>query len=135
MEQGSMSNRPVAISADEAARRIPTGAGMAIPGNNFRLAPETILAAIERRFLDTGTPQGMTLYYPMMIEASRGTAGVPGTGFNRLAHRGLLQRVIGGSFSRVPSHELNAAIYADELEAYNIPMGTLLGLFRAAARR
>jgi propionate CoA-transferase len=130
-----MSNRPVVIAADDAVRRIPAGAGVAIPGNNFRLAPETLLAAIERQFLDTGAPQGMTLYYPMMIEASRGTAGVPGTGFNRLAHRGLLQRVVGGSFSRVPAHELNTAIYSDQIEAYNVPMGTMIGLFRATARR
>ncbi|MBK9605003.1 MAG: hypothetical protein IPO58_00660 [Betaproteobacteria bacterium] len=130
-----MSNRPVVMSAAEAAQRIPAGAGVAVPGNNFRMAPETILAAIERRFLDTGSPGGMTLYYPMMIEATRGTAGVPGTGLNRFAHAGLLRRVVGGSFSRAPGHELNAAVHADQLEAYNIPMGTLVGLFRAAARR
>jgi acyl CoA:acetate/3-ketoacid CoA transferase len=129
-----MSNRPVIESAAQAALRIPRGAGLAIPGNNFRLAPETLLAAIEQRYRESGDPRDITLYYPMMIEASRGTAGVPGTGFNRLAHGGLLRRVVGGSFSRVPSHELNTAIRKDELEAYNIPMGTLLGMLRAAAR-
>lgn len=130
-----MAHRPVIETAAQAALRIPRGAGIAIPGNNFRSAPETLLAAIERRFRDGGEPRDLTLYYPMMIEAARGTAGLPGTGFNRLAHGGLLRRVVGGSFSRVPAHELNTAIRADELEAYNIPMGTLLGIFRAAARR
>jgi acyl CoA:acetate/3-ketoacid CoA transferase len=129
-----MIHRPVVETAAQAAGRIRSAAGVAIPGNNFRLAPETLVAAIERRYLDTGEPRGITLYYPMMIEASRGTAGIPGTGFNRLAHAGLLRRVVGGSFSRVPTHELNAAIRNDALEAYNLPMGTVLGMMRAAAR-
>ena len=130
-----MTGRPTILSADQAAARIADGAGVAIPGNNFRLAPETMLAAIERRFKERGAPAGVTLHYPMMIEASRGTAGVPGTGFNRLAHPGLLKRVVGGSFSRMPAHELNAAIRAGTIEAYNLPMGTVVALFRAASRR
>lgn len=130
-----MSTRPVFESASQAAERVASATSVAIPGNNFRLAPETMLVEIERRFRERGEPRGLTLYYPMMIEASRGTAGLPGTGFNRLAHPGLLARVVGGSFSRVPTHELNVAIRGDQLEAYNLPMGTLLGLLRAAARR
>ncbi|MEO8137878.1 MAG: CoA-transferase, partial [Betaproteobacteria bacterium] len=129
-----MTDRPRIMTAAEAAGRIADGAGVAIPGNNFRLAPETMLAAIEDRFLDGGAPAGLTLVFPMMIEASRGTTGIPGTGFNRLARAGLLRRVVGGSFSRVPSHELNAAIRADAFEAYNVPMGTVMALLRAAAR-
>jgi len=129
-----MSYRPVIESAAQAARRIGRGTAIAIPGNNFRLAPETLLAAIESAHRETGDPRDVTLYYPMMVEASRGTTGIPGTGFNRLAHRGLLRRVVGGSFSRVPSHELNKAIRDEAIEAYNLPMGTLLGIWRAAAR-
>ena len=127
--------RPRIESAAEAALRLRSGAGVAIPGNNFRLAPETLLAAIEARYRESGDLKDLTLHYPMMVEASRGTAGVPGTGFNRLAHPGLLKRVVGGSFSRVPSHELNRAIHDEAIEAYNLPMGTVLGLWRAAARR
>ncbi|MEO8133262.1 MAG: CoA-transferase [Betaproteobacteria bacterium] len=130
-----MTYRPRIMTAAEAAGRIADGAGVGIPGNNFRLAPETMLAAIEKRFLERGAPANLTLVYPMMIEASRGTAGVPGTGFNRLARPGLLRRIIGGSFSRVPAHELNVAILSDAVEAYNLPMGTIMALFRAAARR
>ena len=49
-----MSCRPVIESAAEAARRIGNGAAIAIPGNNFRLAPETLLAAIESAHRETG---------------------------------------------------------------------------------
>jgi acyl CoA:acetate/3-ketoacid CoA transferase len=129
-----MIRRPVFESASQAARRIRSGASIAIPGNNFRCAPETILAAIEASHGETGEPRDLTLYYPMMVEAARGTTGLPGTGFNRLAHQGLLRRVVGGSFSRVPTHELNTAIREDAIEAYNLPMGTQLGIWRAAAR-
>lgn len=127
--------RPIFISAREAVARIADGASLAVPGNGFRLAPETLLASIEARFCETAAPRGLALYYPMMVEAARAGKGVPGTGFNRLAHPGLLRRVVGASFSRVPTHELNAAIRADALEAYNIPMGTLAALLRAAGRR
>ncbi|MCC6177978.1 MAG: hypothetical protein IT305_21975 [Chloroflexi bacterium] len=129
-----MSARPAVLTADEAVGRIQDGAGLVASGNNFRLAPETLLAALERRFLDTGAPRGLTFLYPMMVEAARGTAGIPGTGFNRLAHAGLLRRVVGGSFSRARGHELNTAIREGTLEAYNLPVGTILGLLRAAAR-
>jgi len=130
-----MNPRPVVETAAQAARRLRDGDSLAIPGNNFRLAPETLLMAIEARHRDEGDLRDLTLSYPMMVEASRGTAGMPGTGFNRLARPGLLKRVVGGSFSRVPAHELNVAIRDEALEAYNLPMGTLLGLWRAAARR
>jgi len=130
-----MTRRPVFESAYQAAQRIRSGSGIAIPGNNFRCAPETMLAAIEASHGESGEPRDLTLYYPMMVEAARGTTGLPGTGFNRLGKHGLLKRVIGGSFSRVPTHELNTAIREESIEAYNLPMGTQLGLWRAAARK
>lgn len=129
-----MTARPIFISAREAAERVPNGAGLVAPGNAFRLSPETLLAAIESRFKDSGTPRELSLYYPMIVEAARGAVAAPGTGFNRLAHRGLLKRVVGSSFSRLPTQELSMAIRADELEAYNIPMGTLASLLRSVAR-
>jgi len=129
-----MTPRPVFITAKEAAERIPSGAGLVAPGNAFRLSPETLLAAIESRYRESGTPRDLSLHYPMIVEAARGAVAVPGTGFNRLAHKGLLKRVVGSSFSRLPTQELSAAIRANELEAYNLPMGTLASLLRAVAR-
>ena len=129
-----MTSRPLFISAAEAVERIPNGAGVVAPGNAFRLSPETLLAAIESRFKKSRAPRDLSLYYPMIVEAARGATAVPGTGFNRLAHPGLLKRVVGSSFSRLPTQELSAAIRANELEAYNIPMGTLASVLRSAAR-
>lgn len=129
-----MTPRPVFISAQEAAERVPSGAGLVASGNAFRLSPETLLAAIESRFRSSNAPRGLSLYYPMIVEAARGGVAVPGTGFNRLAHRGLLERVVGSSFSRLPTQELSMAIRANELHAYNVPMGTLASMLRSAAR-
>src|SRR5690242_7302090 len=98
-----MTPRPIFISASEAADRVSSGAGLVVPGNAFRLSPETLLAAIESRFMQTKAPRDLSLYFPMIVEAARGGIAVPGTGFNRLAHRGLLTRVVGGSFSRLPT--------------------------------
>lgn len=130
-----MTPRPLFLSASDAAARIGDGASLAVPGNAYRLSPETLLAAIESRFGQSGSPRGLSLHYPMIVEAARGATAVPGTGFNRLAHRGLLTRVVGSSFSRLPTLELSKAILGNEIEAYNIPMGTLASLLRATARQ
>lgn len=129
-----MSQRPEILTATQAVGRIASGAGVAVPGNAFRLAPETLLAALEQRFLLTGTPRDLNLYYPMLIEVVRGTTGIPGTGLNRLAREGLVKRIVGGSFSRSPEQDINALVRANGVEAYNLPIGTIVNLFRAAAR-
>jgi propionate CoA-transferase len=87
--------------------------------------PEAIIAAIEKRFKEEGKPEGLNLIYPIMVEKACAGYGGGGTGINRLAHRGLLKEVIGGSFSRKIDKELNQLICSNGVEAYNLPMGTI----------
>ena len=55
--------KPVFVSGDEAAKMIPDGATVATIGMTLVSASETILKAIENRFLETGSPNGLTLVH------------------------------------------------------------------------
>ena len=53
------------LSADEAVRLIPSGATVTIGGTGAVLEPDLILAALERRLMQTGTPRDLISINPM----------------------------------------------------------------------
>ncbi|RPI05390.1 MAG: hypothetical protein EHM71_12725, partial [Zetaproteobacteria bacterium] len=119
---GEMTSR--IVTADEAARLIPDGATVAICGCLSMLEPDTVLGGIEGRFLREGRPRDLTVIHPVMVGSRKGA------GINRLAHDGLMRRVIGGSFSIFADYEITAMITQDRVEAYNLPIGTILHWLR-----
>jgi propionate CoA-transferase len=121
------------VSAAEAAARIHDEATVVLSGNTYRLEAESVLAALESRFLAEGHPRGLQVIYPIMSERARAGSGGKGTGVNRLARPGMMRRVIGGSYSRDAEKELNALVTRNEVEAYNLPMGTIFAWIRAIA--
>ena len=84
------------VSADEAIAIIRDGDTICVSGFVGIGTPDELIIALERRFLKERHPCNLTLVF----------AAAPGDGkdrgLNRLAHKGLLKRVIGGHWSLVP---------------------------------
>lgn len=110
-------------SAPHAAALIQDGATVAVAGNGAGMgSAEEILAAIERRFLDTGHPRGITLVHSVGI-GDRDQRGI-----NRLAHEGLVGTVIAGHFTWSP--RMQQLIRQEKVQAYSFPAGVIQQLLR-----
>ena len=119
-----MSKKPI-LTAAEAASWVEDGVTISTSGFVASQMPEALNKALEQRFLETGSPKNLTLFYA----AAQGNRD--GSGADHFAHEGMLKRVVGGHYNMVP--ELGKLIIANKLEAYNLPQGTLSQLFRDVA--
>lgn len=113
------------LKANEAANLVKDGDLIVTGGFVGSCCPEALTKALENRFLETSSPKDLTLMYA----AAQGDGN--GKGADRFAHAGMTKRVLGGHWNLSPS--LGKMAINNEIEAYNLPQGTLSQLFRDIA--
>jgi propionate CoA-transferase len=119
---------PHFLSAHEAIARIPDNATIAITGGGGGLCEAALLfKTVEERFLATNHPQNITLMHAL------GVGDRQGKGIGHFAHKGLTKAVIGGHW--VWSPKMQEMAKNNEIEAYILPAGVMMQLYREIAAK
>lgn len=116
--------KPVFMTGDEAASLIKDNSTIATIGMTLVSASETILKAIEKRFLETGSPNHLTLVHSCgQSDRDRG--------IQHFAHENMLSCIIGGHWGLQP--KMMDLISSNKILAYCIPQGQFAQLYRSMA--
>ena len=116
--------KPKFLIGEEAAAMIKDDSTIATIGMTLVSASETILKAIENRFLETGSPNHLTLVHSCgQSDRDRG--------IQHFSHEGMLHRIIGGHWGLQP--RMMKLIAENKILAYCIPQGQFAQLYRSMA--
>ena len=115
------------ISSEEAVKLVKSGDILAVQAFVGMSHPEELSVMLEKRFIETGHPEGLTLFY------SAGNGDGKDKCVNHYAHQGLLKRVIGSHYNLAP--KLGKIVGENKIEAYAFPQGALLNVYRNMAGR
>ena len=120
------------VSARKAASHIRDGDVITISSSSALGCPDVVLAGIRERFDEKSHPQNLTTLHPIAAGDMYGVQGI-----ERLATKGLLSKVLAGSYpsgpSSLPMPEIWRMITENEIAAYNLPSGIMFDMHREAA--
>lgn len=112
------------VSPEQLVEFIEDGQTLLTVGMSLVGASESVLSAIESRFLTIGHPRDLTLIHCAGQSDRRG-------GIQHLAHEGLVRRIIGSHWGLAP--RWMELISADIVEAYCLPQGQMTHWLRSTA--
>lgn len=116
--------KPQFVTAEEAAAMIQSSSTIATIGMTLISSAESILKAIEQRFLDEGAPSHLTLIHSCgQSDRDRG--------IQHFAHEKMLRCIIGGHWGLQP--RMMELIAQNKILAYCIPQGQFAQLYRSMA--
>jgi len=111
--------------ADDAIQVIQDGDVVYLGGNGAINVPDFTIAALARRYENTGHPSDLTIVH------TSGLGDQAGAGTDRLALSGMIKRVILGHYGMSPA--IASLALSGDIEAYNFPQGVLSQLMRRVA--
>ena len=113
------------VTADEAISLVRDRDTLSSCGFVQSCVPEALLKALERRYLETGSPRNLSLF------ATAGQGDGKTKALSRLGHEGLLRKVVASNWGRMPS--VCQLALDEKIYAYNLPQGIIAQLFRDLA--
>lgn len=115
------------VTAKEAAHLIKNGDTVASAGMALMGLCEDVIRSTEARFLETGEPKNLTLFYG----AHQGNNPITEYGWDHWAHEGMLKRWNGGFLGASP--KIMELCNTNKIEAYCWPMGNILHMYHEIA--
>lgn len=115
------------MPVDEAIRFVQSGCTLAVGGAGGVQEPDLLIERLVARYKREGAPSQITEFHPIRC------GEIEGRGTSLFGAKGLVKRMIGGSFWPVGVPELIQRIHANEMEAYNLPIGVMYAMLEATA--
>jgi len=113
------------LSQQQVAELINDGDKVVLGGFIGSVVPEAIESAIGQRFLTSGHPRNLELYF------TAGQGDGHGRANNHLAHEGMVSMAYGGHWGLVP--KLQKLANEHKITGYNFPQGVISHLLRDSA--